>query len=155
MERCSKFSPEANVHREAWPAFWVAFAVLTAAPSPFWAEWECPKGWTVPAGHCCVTAWRHHCSSWFLASLCQCPSTETPGAVQQGLGPEGSTERPVLPVEVVSNTQSNVCLAVSEVQCAPMIPLWAGPAWDSPFKRQSKLLVSLDKPKEKKKLKPP
>lgn len=55
MERSSKFSPEANMHREAWQVFWVAFVVLTAAPSPLWAEWECPKGRTVPAGPCCGT----------------------------------------------------------------------------------------------------
>lgn len=33
----------------------------------------------------------------------------------------------------------------------PCFPSGAGPGWDSPFKRQSKLLVSLDKPKEEKK----
>lgn len=112
MERCSKFSPEANVHREAWQVFWAAFVVLTAAPSPFWAEWECPKGRTVPAGPCCVTAQHHDCSSWFLASIHQCPSAETPGSVQQCLGSDGRTERLVLPVEVVSHTQSSVCLPV-------------------------------------------
>lgn len=124
MERCSKFSPEANVHREAWQVFWVAFSALTAAPSPFWAEWECPKGQTVPAGHCCVTAWRHNCSSWFLASIHQCPSTETPGTAQQSLGSDGRAESGAASGGCVKHPEQCAWLC-SEVQCASTIPLWS------------------------------
>lgn len=144
--------------KEAWPVFWVALAVLTAAPSPFWAEWECPKGWTVPAGHCSVTAWRHNCSSWFLASIRQCPSTETPGtvqdSVQQSLGSDGRTESAVCG-GCVQHPEQCVPGCAQKYNVPPWFPSGAGPVWDSPFKRQSKLLVSLDKPKEKKKIKNP
>lgn len=152
MERCSKFSPEANVRREAWQVFWVAFSALTAAPSPFWAEWECPKGQTVPAGHCCVTAWCHNCSSWFLASIHQCPSAETPGTVQQCLGSDGRAESGAVSGGCVKHPEQCVPGCAQRYNVPPQFPSGAGPGWHSPFKRQSKLLVSLDKPKEKKKI---
>lgn len=130
MERCSKFNPEANMHREAWQEFWVAFAVLTAALSPFWAEWECPKGRALPAGRCCVTARRHDCSSRFLASVCQCPSTETPGTVQQCLGSQWQDSKAcAVRGGCVTHPEQCVCLAVlTSTVCLHVSPLEQGQA---------------------------
>lgn len=153
MERCSKSSPEANVHRGAWQVFWAAFVVLTAVPSPLWAEWECPKGRTVPAGPCCVTAWHHHCSSWFSASIHQCPSTEAPGSAEQCLGSVAGQQGLCCLCRLCQTPRAMCAWSAQEYNVPPWLPSGAGPGWDSPFKRQSKLLVSLDKPKEKKKIK--
>jgi len=64
-ERCSELSPETSTHREAWQAFWVAFAAQTAAPSPLKAEWKCPEGQTASRTMLC-TAQRHYCSTSLL-----------------------------------------------------------------------------------------